>query len=172
MPDLGYHGLRLALLVAFAGFAAGIAGGVTRRDAWTRVAERAVYIAFGFASLAMLALFHALATNDFSLAYVASHSASTMPLGYRLAALWGGQAGSLLLWLWMLLAYGTVAVFLARGTHRALLPWICAVLLANACFFLVLIDFVTNPFDRVPPGQILSDGNGMNDAFSTGSHAQ
>ena len=49
----------------------------------------------------MAALFYALAVNDFSLAYVAQHSARSMSLLYRLAALWGGQAGSLLLWGWM-----------------------------------------------------------------------
>ena len=82
-----------------------------RRPEWTRVAERSVLGRRSrFVSLAMVALFAAFATYDFQLAYVAAHSARSMALPYRLAALWGGQAGSLLLWLWMLTAYGAACV--------------------------------------------------------------
>ena len=32
------------------------------------------------------------------------------------------------------------------------MPWVCAlVLLANAAFFLVLLNFVTDPFEKLPP---------------------
>ena len=69
---------------------------------------------------------------------------------YRLAALWGGQAGSLLLWLWMLCGYAAAAVWLTRGTHRSLMPWVCAALLGNAVFFLVLLNFVHEPVREAP----------------------
>jgi cytochrome c-type biogenesis protein CcmF len=115
MSDLGAYALRFALLIAVAGLAAGVRGGIARDDAWTRVSERAVWVLFGFVSFAMLALFTAFASHDYQLAYVASHSARSMDLGYRLAALWGGQAGSLLLWLWMLCAYGAACVWLTRS---------------------------------------------------------
>ena len=111
MADLGLYALRLGLLLCALGVGAGIYAGLTRREEWTRVSERSLLLVFGACSFAMLALFWALANNDFSLAYVASHSARTMPLHYRLGALWGGQAGSLLLWGWMLTAYGAVAIF-------------------------------------------------------------
>jgi cytochrome c-type biogenesis protein CcmF len=110
----------------------------------------------------MLALFYALASFDFQLVYVAGHSARSMPLHYRLAALWGGQAGSLLLWLWMLMAYSAASVCFNRDKNRTLMPWVIAVLLANAIFFLVLVAFVTEPFERFEPGDTLSDGNGLN----------
>ncbi len=60
---------------ATGGVAAGIYGGLSRRDDWGRVSERSVYLVFAFLSVAMFALFWALAQNDFSLAYVARHSA-------------------------------------------------------------------------------------------------
>jgi cytochrome c-type biogenesis protein CcmF len=110
----------------------------------------------------MFALFHALATNDFGIAYVAQHSARSMSLAYRLAALWGGQAGSLLLWLWILCGYAASAVFVNRHSNRSLMPWVSAVLLVNACFFLLLLNFVTVPFERLPHAGVLSDGNGLN----------
>ena len=162
MSDLGFYAQRLALVVALAGIVAGVYGGAARRPEWGRIAERAVLLVFGFTTLAMAVLFHAFATGDFSLAYVAGHSARSMEMGYRLAALWGGQAGSLLLWLWMLSAYGAAAILSHRRSMRDLMPWVAAVLLGNAAFFLVLLNFVTNPFERLSPDQVLSDGAGLN----------
>src|SRR5262249_2105206 len=77
-------------------------------------------------------------------------------------ALWGGQAGSLLLWLWMLSAYSTAAVWFHRARVRSLVPWVCAVLLANAIFFLVLVVAISAPFEKLPPGHVASDGAGLN----------
>ncbi len=162
MSDLGYYALRLALVVAALGIGAGLAGALRDRPEWTEVARRSLLAVFALVSVAMLALFHAFATFDFQLAYVASHSARDMPLAYRLAALWGGQAGSLLLWVWMLCAYGAAAVVIHRRTSGRLLPWVTVTLLANALFFLVLLDFVTNPFEKLPPDRVLSDGAGLN----------
>jgi cytochrome c-type biogenesis protein CcmF len=117
---------------------------------------------FALVTSAMLALFVCFAQHDYQLVYVAAHSARSMAIQYRLAALWGGQAGSLLLWLWMLCAYAAAAVWFHRGRTRALMPWVSAVLLANAIFFLVLLVAVTDPFEKLPPGHVASDGAGLN----------
>ncbi len=162
MGDVGLYALRLGLLLSFIGIGAGVFAGLSHRAEWTRVAERSLLLVFAATSVAMLALFWALATNDFSLSYVAAHSARTMPLHYRLGALWGGQAGSLLLWGWMLTAYGAVAVLGNRNQNRALMPWVCVAVLANIAFFLLLTNFESIPFERVPHDQRLSDGNGLN----------
>ncbi|MBW2495604.1 MAG: hypothetical protein JRE43_12695 [Deltaproteobacteria bacterium] len=143
MPDIGGYSIRFALVIALLGLGSAIYAGATRRPEWTRVAERSVWIVFAFVSLSMIALFYAFATFDYQLLYVASHSARSMPLHYRLAALWGGQAGSLLLWLWMLMAYSAASVWFNRAKNRTLMPWVITVLLANAIFFLVLVAFVT-----------------------------
>ncbi|MFB3117595.1 MAG: heme lyase CcmF/NrfE family subunit, partial [Myxococcota bacterium] len=162
MPDIGGYSLRFALAIALLGLGSAIYAGAQRRPEWTRVAERSVWVVFAFVSVAMIALFYALATFDFQLLYVARHSARSMDLHYRLAALWGGQAGSLLLWLWMLMAYGVASVWFNRTKNRTLMPWVVAVLLANAIFFLVLVTLVTEPFERLQPGDTLSDGDGLN----------
>ncbi|HEM45895.1 MAG TPA: heme lyase CcmF/NrfE family subunit, partial [Alphaproteobacteria bacterium] len=162
MPEIGLYAIRLALAAAALGVGAGVYAGWLRRDEWSGVAERSVYLVFGLLGVAMLALFYALAVNDFSLAYVASHSARSMELHYRLGALWGGQAGSLLLWAFLLMAYGTFGVWANRKTHRKLIPWVAVALLLNAAFFLVLLNFLTNPFERLPHDQVLSDGQGLN----------
>ena len=162
MPEIGSTAIRFALVIAVLALGAGVYAGVTRRADWTRVSERGVVVVFAFVSVAMAALFAAFATSDFQLQYVAQHSARSMSLPYRLAALWGGQSGSLLLWLWMLGAYSAACVWLHRSENRVLMPWVVSVLLANAIFFLVLVNFVTNPFERMAPGDVPSDGAGLN----------
>jgi cytochrome c-type biogenesis protein CcmF len=162
MSELGLYAIRLGLLAAGAGIVAGIYAGLNRSADWGRVAERAVYLVFGFLAVAMFALFWALAQNDFSLAYVAQHSARSMELHYRLGALWGGQAGSLMLWVFLLMAFGSAGVFANRKLHPSLIPWVAVMLLLNAAFFLGLLEFLTNPFERLPHDQVLSDGQGLN----------
>jgi len=161
VSELGFYALRLALLVAVCGAVAGAIGGITRRAEWGAVARRAVLIHFALVTAAIGTLFYAFWSFDFQLAYVANHVARSMPTPYRLAALWGGQAGSLLLWLWMLSAYSSAAVLVNRRS-RSLLPFVCSALLVNAAFFLVLLNFVSSPFDKLPPNHVLSDGAGLN----------
>ncbi len=162
MSDLGHYALRLALLVAVIGIAAGVAGGWRQRIEWSAVARRAVVLVFVLVTLATVALWVALASNDFQLRYVAQHSARGMELPYRLAALWGGQAGSLLLWLWISCLFAVAAAAFHRRSPLRSLPWVWALLLANAGFFLVLLNFVTSPFEKLPPAEVLSDGSGLN----------
>jgi cytochrome c-type biogenesis protein CcmF len=162
MSDIGAAALRFALLISVCGVAAAIYAGIARRPDWTRVAERSMLVVAGFVTTAIVALFAAFAGHDYQLVYVASHSARSMDIQYRLAALWGGQAGSLLLWLFMLCAYATACIAANRRQNRALMSWVSAVLLANAAFFLVLLCFVTDPFEKLPPGHTPSDGAGLN----------
>src|SRR5215510_9850184 len=110
MAELGAASIRFALLIAIAGIGAAIHAGLSRRADWTRVAERSVLVVSVFVVIAIGALFIAFGTGDFRLSYVAAHSARSMAMPYRLAALWGGQAGSLLLWLFMLCAYSSACV--------------------------------------------------------------
>ena len=80
MSDLGLYSLRFALLMAAVALVAGLGAGIRRRADWTQLAERALWMVFGFVSLSMLSLFWALAYSDFQLAYVAQHSARSTAL--------------------------------------------------------------------------------------------
>ncbi|MBW2667691.1 MAG: cytochrome c biogenesis protein CcsA, partial [Deltaproteobacteria bacterium] len=162
MSEIGDYALRFAFVVGLVGLVAGFVGGRLRNDAWTRLAERSLLAVFAFVTLAMGILFAAFVNNDFHIAYVAGHSSRAMALPYRLAALWGGQAGSLLLWLWMLCAYGASCVLLNRRQNRSLMPWVALILHANCLFFLVLLNFISQPFELLPQGAVLSDGQGLN----------
>src|SRR6266571_3879175 len=61
-----------------------------------------------------VALVYSVFTNDFSITYIVEHSNRALPGPYKFAALWSGQEGSLLLWAWLLGAYG----FVLRLTHK------------------------------------------------------
>lgn len=161
MSDLGFYALRLALLVAAAGTLAGALAGFRNSAALAAVARRALLLNFALCSLSLAALFHAFATLDFQLEYVANHAARSMAPHYRMAALWGGQAGSLLLWCWMLSAYAAAALPAMRRLP-ALAPWASALLLGGCIFFLALLCFVSDPFEKLPPAAVLSDGAGLN----------
>jgi cytochrome c-type biogenesis protein CcmF len=158
VADLG----RAALLVAF-GLAlyAAIAGGLAARRGRRRLhesARNAFLGAFGATAVAALVLLKALHDRDFSFTYVADHSSRKLPFPYSFTAFWGGQEGSLLLWLFVLTGLGSAAVFLNRDLIRRLLPWTVAVLGGVATFFAFILVFVASPFERqaAPP-----DGSGL-----------
>ncbi len=77
--------------------------------------------------------------TDLSVALVADHSSTTTPLLYQLTALWGSQAGSLLLWAFVLSIASAAVLYITRYRHREVVPWATAVLAGVAIFFLGLM---------------------------------
>jgi cytochrome c-type biogenesis protein CcmF len=148
VADLG----RAALIVAF-GLAlyAVIAGSVAAYDGRRRLhesARNAIVGAFAATAVAALVLLDALHARDFSFTYVAEHSARQLPFPYSVSAFWGGQEGSLLLWLLVLTGLGSLALALNRDLIRSLLTWTVPVLGGVATFFAFLLVFVSSPFER------------------------
>jgi cytochrome c-type biogenesis protein CcmF len=148
VADLG----RAALIVAF-GLAlyAAVGGSIAAREGRRRLhesARNAIVGAFAATVVAALVLLDALHRRDFSFTYVAAHSARELPFPYSVSAFWGGQEGSLLLWLFVLTGLGSLAVTLNRDLIRNLLPWTVPVLGAVATFFAFLLVFVSSPFER------------------------
>jgi cytochrome c-type biogenesis protein CcmF len=146
VADLG----RAALIVAFAlALYAVVAGALAAYDGRRRLhesARNALVGAFAATAVAAAVLLHALHARDFSYVYVAEHSARKLPFPYSVSAFWGGQEGSLLLWLFVLTGLGSLAVTLNRELIRRLLPWTVPVLGAVASFFAFLLVFVSSPF--------------------------
>jgi cytochrome c-type biogenesis protein CcmF len=150
MAELGRLAVCLALLCAAYAVAAGVWGGVRRRLEVVRSAEHAAYAVFALVLVATAVLLRALVTRDFSLEYVAAYSSSTLPVHYTVAALWGGQKGSLLFWAFVLTLFAAVVQRQNRERNRELMPWVTATLMVVAAFFLSLVVFVTDPFERLP----------------------
>ena len=162
MPLFGSVCLAFALVLACYCLVVGIIAAV-RKDAvgyrLSETARRAGMATFVAVTGAALALVWAALTDDFSLTYVLHHSNRALPVPYKLAALWSGQEGSLLFWSWLLASYGFV-LRLRHKVDRRLVANTSMVLAGIQVFFLVLVNFVANPFGLMD--RVAADGNGLN----------
>ncbi len=164
MENLGSLAILLAFCVAIYATVASVVGRVKRKPFLVVSGQRAVYAVWVLITLAAGILVYALMTGDFRFAYVAEHSNRTMPMLYKFAAWWGGQEGSLLFWSWLLSTYAAVVVFTNRRRHRDMMPWVLAVLTTVQTFFLILNNFIANPFQMLATDKLIvavPDGNGL-----------
>ena len=169
MATLGSLALLIALALAAYNLLAGaialrlIATGQPTAVAPERLADtarRAGIAGFIAVSAAAFALVYSVFTNDFSITYILEHSNRALPGPYKFAALWSGQEGSLLLWAWLLAAFG----FVLRLTHKTdvkLYAYAGTILAAVQVFFLSVVNFAAPPFSLLK-GAIPEDGNGLN----------
>jgi len=162
MPLLGSFCLLFALALAGYSLVVGIVAAV-RKDAFgyrlAETARRAGIACFVAVTGAALSLVWAALTNDFSVEYILRHSNRALPTPYKLAALWSGQEGSLLFWSWLLSSYGFV-LRLRHKVDRRLVATTSMVLAGIQVFFLILVNFVANPFGMMD--RVAADGNGLN----------
>ena len=124
------------------------------------LARRGVYVLAGILGVAFLLLQMAYLRSDFSIALVAQNSSSDTPTFFKSTALWTSQAGSLLLWVFLLALYSAVVLRSARGKLQRATPYAIAVLSALAAFFMLLIVVFEPPFATLTPSPV--EGNGMN----------
>lgn len=159
ITDIGYVSVLLALVVAVYAAVAAPLGAREGFPELVRSAKRAVYAAAGLVTLAVAVLAQALVGNDYGLRYAWQYASRDMAPPYKFSALYAGNDGSLLFWVWILSLLAAGAVFLNRR-ERTLSPYVIATTMTIAAFFLVLISLVANPFERLPVPQ--ADGRGMN----------
>ena len=158
---MGVSALLVVFLISLYGTGISLAGSVTGRRQMVRNAEVSVVLNFLLITVASTALWIAFSRRDFSLLYVFEHSSRSLPGIYNITAFWVGQAGSLLFWTWLLSAFTLLTVRQSRFSAPDLNPWIIFVLMVNSSFFLLLLNFVSNPFSPFP-GPVPIDGNGLN----------
>src|SRR5438067_369683 len=147
MADLGRAALVVSLGLSLYALGAGAIAARENRRRLATSARNALFCAFGSTLVASLVLVTALLRHDFSFRYVAAHTNRTLPTPYALSAFWGGQEGSLLLWLLVLTGYGALAVALNRRLLRDLVVWVVPVLGGIATFFAFMLVAVASPFD-------------------------
>jgi len=161
MASLGSALLGLAFLAALAAGALALAGrkGDERLLTWSR---RTVYGFCGLLIACVVIIESAFARDDFSFNIVAEHSSIETPTGYKLAAMWSSQEGSLLLWALVLSLAASAALWATRHKLRELVPWATAVMMGVAAFFTGLMLFApdVDPFATLDPAP--ADGIGLN----------
>ncbi len=160
MNSLGRPLLMLALVLEVYGIAASVYGAHSGQRRFVESGRRAVYSLAALLTIAFATLEIAFLRSDFSYTVVAEHSSTTTPTFYRAAAPWSAQEGSLLLWVWLLSVWSSLALFIGRNRMREVAAWAQAVLLAFALFFTVLVVFFADPFERVNPAP--AQGVGLN----------
>src|SRR5579884_193056 len=147
MADLGRAALVVTLGLAVYALVAGAVAARRNRRRLASSARNALYCSFGSTAVAAAVLAIALVRHDFSFRYVAAHTNRTLPTAYALSAFWGGQEGSLLLWLLILTGYGALAVAVNRRLLRDLTAWVVPVFGGIATFFSFVLVAVASPFD-------------------------
>ena len=146
MPELGRAALLVTLGLSVYALVAGAAAAHLGRRRLARSAQNALVASFATTAVAALVLLSALLRHDFSFTYVARSTSEALPTAYTISAFWGGQEGSLLLWLLVLTGFGAAAVSLNRGWARDLIVWVVPVFAAVSTFFAFLVVAVASPF--------------------------
>ena len=180
LAQFGFGVLIVTFLLALFSVGAAIFGYYSKSDRWVESARRALQLTFPLICLSAFSLIYMLATGHFEVEYVYSVTSRDMPLYLKVTALWGGQAGSLVFWSWLMSAFATAVTMRKWERDREFLPWVVVVTAITLAFFLSLIIFFENPFARLwqtlngdvaphmfaPDGAILftsSNGNGLNE---------
>jgi cytochrome c-type biogenesis protein CcmF len=158
MAELGRAALVVTLGLSVYALVAGAVAARIGRRRLALSAQNALVAAFASTLVASAVLLAALLRHDFSFRYVARTTSEALPTGYTISAFWGGQEGSLLLWLLVLTGFGAAAVRLNRGWARDLVVWVVPVFSAVAVFFSFLVVAVASPFATQPAP---ADGAGM-----------
>jgi len=163
-PTLGHNLSWLALAVAvYAVFATIVA--FRQPDAKRRVllasAHKAHLAVWGLLSAASAVLIYLFLSDDFSVNYVWNNSARSQPIAFKIAAFYGGQSGSLLMWAWMLATFALIIGVRGRRTKLEIAPTTVAIITAVNIFFIGIISTVANPFE-LRPGPLAPDGFGLN----------
>ena len=112
--------------------------------------------------IATLVLVKELITSNFDVDYVAHYTSIETPTIYKFTALWAGQSGSLLFWIFILSIYSLITIFQNRNRYHRMMPWVLCVILTVQLFFLILTNFITNPFEPTNADFIVANGLGLN----------
>jgi cytochrome c-type biogenesis protein CcmF len=160
IPEIGHFSLWLALGVAVVLGIVPMVGAARGNGSWMAIARPFTVLLFGLVVLAFGCLVLSFIRHDFSVLYVASNSNTALPLQYRIAGVWGGHEGSLLLWVLMLCVWMVAVARFSAHLPQPVLARILSVMGLIAVGFLLFMLMTSNPFDRLFP--VPADGRDLN----------
>src|SRR5712671_5997766 len=170
MDVFGSFALILAFVCAVYAFVGGIAAIITRHPLLIKSARQAGIAVCGLIFTATLSLVYLFFTDNYSVAYVVSHSNRDLASFFKVAALWSGQEGSLLFWSFLLAIYVVSVLLTYRNKNGELMPYVGVILAGVQLFFLTISNFVASPFKALGVANAAgsfdlvarADGNGLN----------
>ena len=116
--EFGYGVLVVTFLVAFYSVVAAIYGAKNKSASLVESARRAMLLTFPLISIAAVSLIYLLVNNHFEVAFVYEVTSSSMPTYLKVTAWWGGQAGSLLFWSFLLSAFASAVTIRKWDRYR------------------------------------------------------
>ncbi|MDH2915565.1 MAG: heme lyase CcmF/NrfE family subunit [Gallionella sp.] len=160
IPEIGNFTLIVALFLALVQGVLPIVGAARGNAVWMDSARTLAFGQFLFVGIAIACLVYSFIANDFSVLYVAQHSNSQLPTAYRVAALWGGHEGSLLLWTFILTMWTVAVAMFSKHLPQEMVARVIGVMGLISVGFLLFMLFTSNPFDRLFPAAM--DGRDLN----------
>ena len=160
MADIGYMALVLALGASVYSAIGFIFGEKRKHPALIDSARNSLLAAGGLVTISVAILLYALVSHNFRIEYVANYTSRDMSLPYLLSALWAGNDGSLLFWVWLLSLFAIVAVLQKRGIGKNLVPYASSVIMLTQTFFIYLLLSKSNPFRQLAFAP--AEGMGLN----------
>src|SRR5271169_802264 len=160
IPELGHFSLIVALMLALVQGVLPIWGAARGNAVLMGLARPVAAGQFVFVSIAFGCLVYSFVNNDFSVLYVAEHSNSQLPVQYRVAALWGGHEGSLLLWTFILTIWTVAVAQFSKHLPQEMVARVIGVMGLISVGFILFMLFTSNPFARLLPAA--ADGHDLN----------
>lgn len=160
IAELGQYILILALLVALVQCVLPLVGSLTKQHAWQYLARPTAWLQFALVAGAYGCLLTGFLRDDFSIAYVAEHSNHLLPTPYKIAAVWGGHEGSLMLWILMLSVWTSLVAYFSKSLPIGVISRVLSVLGFISVGFILFILFTSNPFLRELP--VPAEGRDLN----------
>ncbi len=147
--DLGFIILVLSVLASLYAVYAALRGRDDLSSAWLSSARRAVIAVFALLTISTAAVVYGLVTGDFQVDYVYQTSSRSMSTFLKVAALWGGQNGSILFWTWLMSGFAAAVMIRKWDADRPLMPWVIVASVGTLLFFQGVSLFIANPFERL-----------------------
>ena len=151
IAELGNYALALSLATAVLLAIFPLWGAEKGNAQLMALARPMTYGLFIVLSVSFGALFYLFAVNDFSVQYVVNNSNTTLPIYYRLSAVWGSHEGSLLLWIWLLSLWSAAVALFSKRLPQEAAARVLGIMGIISIGFLLFVLFTSNPFARTFP---------------------
>ena len=152
IAQFGFGVLVVTFLVTLYSIFAAVFGEYQKNPALVESARRAMLLTWPLLTLTAGVLIYLLVNNHYEVQFVYEVTSRSMPAYLKVTAWWGGQAGSLLFWSWLMSAFTSLVTVRKWDRDREFLPWVVVVSGVTMAFFLGMNLIFENPFAQLYQG--------------------
>ena len=114
IADFGFGVLVVTFLVALYSIFAAVYGDFKKIPALVESARRAMLLTWPLLTVTAGILIYLLVNDHYEVQFVYEVTSRSMPTYLKVTAWWGGQAGSLLFWSWLMSAFASLVTLRAQ----------------------------------------------------------